>query len=69
MRKRMIGPTGHVWRYKHYALTKSNMKIFIRLVLGLVALLLITGMSGVFGIGGFLFTLGLFAVIFFAFAG
>jgi len=46
-----------------------NMKIFIRLVLGLAALLLITVMSGVFGVGGFLFTLGLFAVIFFAFAG
>ena len=45
------------------------MKVVVKLVLGLVALLLITFMSAVFGIGGFLFTLGLFAVIFFAFMG
>ena len=45
------------------------MKVFIRLLLALVALLLITIMSAVFGVGGFLFTLGLFAVIWFAFAG
>ena len=31
------------------------MKVFIRLLLGLVALLLITIMSAVFGVGGFLF--------------
>ena len=44
------------------------MKVFIRLILGLVALLLITFMSMVFGIGGFFFTAGLFAVILWAFA-
>jgi len=44
------------------------MRVFIRLVLGLAALLFITVMSAVFGIGGFFFTLGLYAVIFFAFA-
>lgn len=43
------------------------MKVIIKLILGLAALLLITVMSAVFGIGGFLFTLGLFAVIWFAF--
>jgi len=43
------------------------MRVFIRLVLGLAALLLITFMSAAFGIGGFFFTLGLYAVIFFAF--
>ena len=43
------------------------MEVIIKLVLGLVALLLITGMTAVFGIGGFLFTLGLFAVVAFAF--
>jgi hypothetical protein len=45
------------------------MKIVIRLVLGLAALLLLTIASLIFGVGGFLFTLGLFAVIWFAFAG
>ena len=45
------------------------MKILLRLVGGLAALLLITFMSMVFGIGGFLFTVGLFAVIFWAFSG
>lgn len=44
------------------------MKTFIRLVGGLAALLFITIMTGAFGIGGFLFTLGLYAVIFYAFA-
>ena len=44
------------------------MEAFIRLVLGLVALLLITVMTAVFGIGGFFFTLGLYAVLLFAFA-
>lgn len=45
------------------------MEVIIKLVLGLVALGLITVMTGAFGIGGFLFTLGLFAVIAFAFEG
>ncbi len=45
------------------------MMIFVRLILGLAALLLLTFMTAVFGIGGFLFTAGLFAVIFWAFAG
>ena len=44
------------------------MMIFFRFVIGLAALLLITFMSMVFGIGGFLFTLGFYAVIFFAVA-
>lgn len=44
-----------------------DMRIFIRLVLGLLALFFITIMTAVFGIGGFLFTAGLYAVIFFAF--
>ncbi len=48
-------------------LTLRYMMIFVRLVVGLIALLLITFMSAVFGIGGFLFTAGLFAVIAFAF--
>ncbi len=43
------------------------MGIIIRLVLGLLALFFITIMTAVFGIGGLLFTLGLFAVIAFAF--
>jgi len=43
------------------------MRVIVRLVLGLLALFLITIMTAIFGIGGFLFTLGLFAVIFFAF--
>ncbi len=45
------------------------MGVFIRLVLGIIALLLITVMTGVFGIGGLFFTLGLYLVIFWAFAG
>lgn len=45
------------------------MKIIIRLIGGLVALLLVTFMTAVFGMGGFFFVLGLFAVLFFAFAG
>jgi len=44
------------------------MKTFIKLVVGLLALFFITIMSAVFGIGGFLFTVGLYAVIFYAFA-
>jgi hypothetical protein len=44
------------------------MKTFIRLVVGLVGLLFITIMTGAFGIGGFFFTLGLLAVILWAFA-
>lgn len=44
------------------------MKILIRLILGLLALLLITVVTAAAGIGGFLFTLGFFAVIFYAFA-
>ena len=44
------------------------MKVFIRLAVGLFALLFITMMSGAFGMGGFFFTIGLYAVIFFAFA-
>ncbi len=43
------------------------MKAIIKLVLGLLALGFITIMTAVFGIGGFLFTIGLFAVIAFAF--
>ena len=45
------------------------MKVILRLILGLVALLLITFMSAVFGIGGFLFTIGFFAVVWWAFVG
>jgi hypothetical protein len=45
-----------------------DMAVFIRLVLGLLALFFITIMTAVFGVGGFFFTLGLYAVIFFAFA-
>jgi hypothetical protein len=41
------------------------MKI-VKLILGLIALFLITIMTAVFGIGGFFFTLGLFAVIAYA---
>jgi hypothetical protein len=41
---------------------------FIKLVLGLVALFFITFMTMVFGIGGFFFTLGLGAVIVWAFS-
>ncbi len=44
------------------------MGVFIRLVVGLIALLFITFMTAVFGIGGFFFTVGLYAVIFFSFA-
>jgi hypothetical protein len=44
------------------------MKPFIRLVIGLAALFFITIMSAIFGVGGFLFTVGLYAVIYFAFA-
>jgi hypothetical protein len=40
---------------------------FIRLIIGLFALLFITAMTAVFGFGGFFFTLGLFAVVFWAF--
>ncbi len=45
------------------------MKIIIRLVLGLLALVFITITTAVFGIGGFFFTTGLYAVLFFAFKG
>lgn len=45
------------------------MGIIIRLILGLVALFLLTFMTIAFGIGGFFFTVGLFVVIFFAFTG
>jgi hypothetical protein len=45
------------------------MKVIIRLVGGLIALFLLTTFTAVFGIGGFLFIVGLFAVIFYAFAG
>jgi hypothetical protein len=45
------------------------MGIIIRLILGLVALFLLTIMTAVFGIGGFFFTVGFFAVLFYAFAG
>lgn len=41
---------------------------FIKLVVGLFALILITFMTMVFGIGGFFFTLGLGAVIVWAFS-
>ena len=41
---------------------------FIKFILGLGALLLVTILSAVFGIGGFLFALGLFAVIAFTFS-
>jgi hypothetical protein len=44
------------------------MRAFVRLILGLAALIFITIMTGAFGIGGFFFTLGLFAVILWAFA-
>ena len=44
------------------------MKTFIKLIVGLIALIFITIMTGAFGIGGFFFTLGLFAVIVWAFA-
>ena len=50
-------------RYSDFIMT-----ILIRLILGLAALLSITFMSMIFGIGGFFFTLGLLAVIFYAFA-
>lgn len=40
---------------------------FIKLILGLLALFFITFMTMVFGIGGFLFTVGLGVVIVFAF--
>jgi hypothetical protein len=40
-----------------------------RLILGLLGLLFITFMTTVFGAGGFFFTLGLAAVIFWAVAG
>jgi hypothetical protein len=43
------------------------MRAFFRLIIGLAALFFITIMTAVFGIGGFLFTLGLFGVIFWAF--
>ena len=43
------------------------MKAFLRLILGLAALIFITFMTAAFGFGGFFFTLGLFAVIFWAF--
>lgn len=43
------------------------MGVIIRLVVGIIGLLLITAMTMCFGIGGFFFTLGLFAVIFWAF--
>ena len=65
------------------AVRTKIMKTFIRLVVGsvelfgyvfgasgsiLVGLLFITIMTGVFGIGGFFFTLGLFGVMVWAFA-
>ena len=34
-----------------------------RLIFGLLGLFLLTIMSGLFGIGGFLFTIGFFAVV------
>lgn len=40
---------------------------FIRLILGLTGLFLITVVTMMFGIGGFLFVLGFFAVLQFAF--
>jgi hypothetical protein len=43
------------------------MRVFIRLVVGIVALLSITFMTMCFGIGGFFFTAGLFVVIIWAF--
>jgi hypothetical protein len=43
------------------------MRVIIRLVIGLVALIFITIMSAVFGFYGFLFTLGLYGVIAYAF--
>jgi len=45
------------------------MGIIKRLVIGLIGLFAITFMTMVFGVGGFLFTAGLFLVILFAFAG
>jgi hypothetical protein len=47
---------------------KNIIMAFVKLIIGLFALLFITFMSAVFGIGGFFFTLGLFAVVFWAFA-
>lgn len=41
---------------------------FIKLVIGLFGLLFITFMTAAFGIGGFFFTLGLGAVIVWAFS-
>ena len=43
------------------------MKAFAKLIIGLVALIFITFMTMVFGMGGFFFTLGLFGVIVWAF--
>jgi hypothetical protein len=43
------------------------MKAFVKLILGLAALIFITFMTMAFGIGGFFFTLGLFGVIVWAF--
>ena len=45
-----------------------NMATFGKLILGLAALFFITIMTAAFGFGGFFFTLGLFAVIVWAFA-
>ena len=51
-------PTGH---------TLIEMGAFIRLIVGISALLFTTIMTAVFGVGGFFFTCGLYLVIFFAF--
>lgn len=64
-RKRVIGSTGNSYGDIFFQVT---MKTFGKLILGLVALFFITIMTAVFGIGGFFFTLGLYAVIFYAFA-
>jgi hypothetical protein len=44
------------------------MAIILKLILGLGALFLITFATFIFGMGGFFFVLGLFAVLLFAFA-
>ncbi len=45
------------------------MEIIIRLAIGLFVLISATFMTMIFGVGGFLFTVGFFGVIWFAFAG
>ncbi len=44
------------------------MNAFVKLIIGLAALIFITFMTMAFGMGGFFFTLGLFAVVVWAFA-